>query len=206
MVRDARMSALVDQENEPIHRVRDARPRLWQAHGVSTVLVMGGSGDTWIWPIRDLRCGPSSPQSGRGRAASARGRIPPGGSRGRAPFALPAPRRRAGSSTPSRGGAEVKIAVHGRELSSGWSGIDLRGLEQLVDESQGAAIGRPRSLELARRRFIDGKAGVPEILDAVDTLLDDGGASTCLDPLTARGPRHPGDHARPRTPTRSPRR
>jgi hypothetical protein len=52
-------------------------------------------------------------------------------------------------------------------------------------------------LELARRRFIDGKAGLPEILDAIDTLLDERGLDV-LDPLTERAPRHPGDYARPR--------
>jgi hypothetical protein len=115
---------------------------------------------------------------------------------GAAPFALPAPRPPVpGSLDASRGRREVKIAVHGRELEFGVERIDLRGLEQLVDESQARAIGHV--LELARRRFIDGKAGVPEILDAVDTLLDERGLDV-LDPLTERGPRHPGDHARPR--------
>jgi hypothetical protein len=95
----------------------------------------------------------------------------------------------------SRGRREVRIAVHGRDLEFGVERIDLRGLEQLVDESQARAIGHV--LELARRRFIDGRTGIPAILDAVDALLDERGLDV-LDPLTERAPRHPGDHARPR--------
>lgn len=45
MLRDARMQALVSKDKEPItpftHRVRE----LYEQHGVSTVLVMGGTGD-----------------------------------------------------------------------------------------------------------------------------------------------------------------
>jgi predicted ABC-class ATPase len=45
MIRDARMQALVSDDKEPItpfiHRVRE----LYETHGVSSVLIIGGSGD-----------------------------------------------------------------------------------------------------------------------------------------------------------------
>ena len=197
MVRDARMQALVAKENEPITPFADRVRELWQAHGVSTVLVMGGSGDYLDLADTVIEMRSFQPHE-RTEDARAVARAHPTGRKpeGAAPFALPAPRPPVpGSLDASRGRREVKIAVHGRELEFGVERIDLRGLEQLVDESQARAIGHV--LELARRRFIDGKAGVPEILDAVDTLLDERGLDV-LDPLTERGPRHPGDHARPR--------
>ena len=45
MIRDARMQALVAADSEPITPFIDRVRELYQEHGVSTVLVMGGSGD-----------------------------------------------------------------------------------------------------------------------------------------------------------------
>jgi predicted ABC-class ATPase len=197
MVRDARMQALVAKEHEPITPFADRVRELWEAHGVSTVLVMGGSGDyldlaDTVIEMRDFQPHERTEAARTVARAHPTGRKAEGGD----PFTPPAPRAPVpGSLDATRGRREVKIAVHGRELEFGVERIDLRGLEQLVDESQARAIGYV--LELARRRFIDGKAGVPEILDAIDELLDERGLDV-LDPLSERAPRHPGDYARPR--------
>ena len=45
MVRDARMQALVEKENEPITPFLDRVREMYEATGTSTVLVMGGCGD-----------------------------------------------------------------------------------------------------------------------------------------------------------------
>jgi predicted ABC-class ATPase len=45
MIRDSRMQALIAKEKEPITPFVDKVRHLWKQHGVSTVLVMGGSGD-----------------------------------------------------------------------------------------------------------------------------------------------------------------
>ena len=45
MVRDARMQALVHKEHEPITPFLERVRELYERHGVSTVLVMGGCGD-----------------------------------------------------------------------------------------------------------------------------------------------------------------
>ena len=45
MIRDERMQALVAKENEPITAFVDRVRQLYDLHGISTVLVMGGSGD-----------------------------------------------------------------------------------------------------------------------------------------------------------------
>jgi hypothetical protein len=114
-----------------------------------------------------------------------------------APFALPAPRvPLPGSLDATRGRREVKIAARGRELLEfGVERIELGALDQLLETSQTRAIGF--ALELVRRRFVDGTRTLPQILDALDALLDERGLDV-LDPLSERAPRHPGDFARPR--------
>jgi predicted ABC-class ATPase len=114
-----------------------------------------------------------------------------------APFALPAARvPQPGSLDASKGRRSLRIAAHGRDaLEFGTWRVDLRAATQLVDPSQTRAVGH--ALELARRSLMDGKSGIPEILDALDALLAERGLDA-LDPLSERGPRHPGDLARPR--------
>lgn len=198
MVRDARMQALVAKPHEPITPFVDRVRELADAHGVSTVLVMGGSGDyldvaDTVIEMRDWQPRLATAAAREVARTHPTGRKPERG----APFALPAPRVPVpGSLDASKGRREVRIAVHGREqLEFGVERIDLRAVEQLVDPSQTRAIGY--LLEQARRRFIDGRAGLPAILDALEALLDERGLDV-LDPLTERAPRHPGDFARPR--------
>ena len=199
MVRDARMQALVAKEHEPITPFVDRVRELWEAHGVSTVLVMGGSGTTSTLAdtVIEMRVVPA-PRADRGGARASRARTRPAGRpRARRPSRC---RRRArrcpGSLDASRGPARgARSPCTAASLEFGVERIDLRALEQLVDESQARAIGHV--LELARRRFIDGTAGVRAILDAIDALLDERGLDV-LDPLSERAPRHPGDYARPR--------
>jgi hypothetical protein len=72
--------------------------------------------------------------------------------------------------------------------------IDLRAVEQILDASQTRAIGL--ALHRAAEQWMDGWRTVPEILDALDELLDREGLDA-LDPFGRRG-EHPGALARPR--------
>jgi predicted ABC-class ATPase len=198
MVRDARMQALVAKEHEPITPFVDRVRELADSHGVSTVLVMGGSGDYLDVADTVLEMRDWQPRVVTEAAREVARAHPTGRKAERTgPFTLPAPRAPVpGSLDASKGRREVRISVQGRELLEfGVEKIDLRAVEQLVDPSQTRAIGF--LLDQARRRFIDGKAGLPEILDAVEALLEERGLDV-LDPLTERAPRHPGDFARPR--------
>ncbi len=96
---------------------------------------------------------------------------------------------------PSRGRREVKIDAKAVDLLVfGTERIDLRGLEQLVDVSQTRAVGY--AIELARERFMGEGATLAQVLDAVESTLDEEGLEA-LDPFR-RGERHPGNFARPR--------
>jgi predicted ABC-class ATPase len=198
MVRDARMQALVTKEREPITPFVDRVRELADAQGVSCVLVMGGSGDyldvaDTVLEMRDFEPHDVTEAARQVARAHPTGRRPERA----APFAPPPPRiPLPGSLDASRGRREVVVATRGRELLEfGVERIDLRAVEQLADESQTRAVGH--LLVLARRRLVDGKASLPEILDALEALLDERGLDV-LDPRTERAPRHPGDFARPR--------
>ncbi|PWG62480.1 ABC-ATPase domain-containing protein [Sediminicurvatus halobius] len=145
MIRDARMQALVAKDEEPItpfiDRVRELRDRL----GVSTVLVMGGSGDylgladTVIqmhdYAPRDVTAAArriAEAHAGERRAEAERAltRPPP---RPLDPASLD-PRTR-------RGKPRIKAARRDA-LVYGEGEVDLRALEQIADAAQVRAIGR----------------------------------------------------------------
>ncbi|HEX2483719.1 MAG TPA: ABC-ATPase domain-containing protein [Myxococcota bacterium] len=198
MLRDARMQALVPKEHEPLTPFVDRVRELYERCGVSSVLVTGGCGDYLdvADTVIELRAFEPFDATARAREvahAHPSARVPERA----APFALPAPRvPLPGSLDATRGRREVKIAARGRELLEfGVERIELGALDQLLETSQTRAIGF--ALELVRRRFVDGTRTLPQILDALDALLDERGLDV-LDPLSERAPRHPGDFARPR--------
>jgi predicted ABC-class ATPase len=144
MVRDERMQELVAKEKEPITPFVDKVQKLYRDLKVSTILVMGGSGD--YFDVVDMvimmdgyrpRCVTQAAKEIAQRHATKR--IDEGGSI----FGEVTPRRpRIESFDPSRGRKEVKIEAKGlRTILYGRTPIDLSYLEQLVDTSQTRSIG-----------------------------------------------------------------
>ena len=144
MIRDERMQALVAKDKEPItpfvDRIRELRDRL----GVSTILVMGGSGDYFDHADTVLQMDSYLPVDVTA-AAHEISRTHPTGRREEhdTPLARPAPRRlRLESLSPERKPGRVKVGVRGLDtLIFGRQDVDLRAVEQLVDPSQIRAIG-----------------------------------------------------------------
>lgn len=144
MLRDARMQALVGKEKEPItpftHRVRE----LYERHGVSTVLVMGGTGDYFSEADTVLMMDCYAPydvtEQARRLATPLSG---PDAEAQRAPLAIAAQRiPEARSLRPAGEGGRVKIQARDTKgLRYGDEEIDLSGVEQLVDAGQTLAIG-----------------------------------------------------------------
>lgn len=198
MVRDARMQALVAKAHEPITPFVDRVRELWESHSVSTVLVMGGCGDYLDVADTVIEMRNFTPRDVTAEAHRVAARQP---SQRRREVAQPVHRAASRAPLPTsldprRGRRDVHIdARSALELGYGKESIDLRGLEQLFDRSQTRAIGY--ALELARRTLFDGETPLAEVLDALDERIDQAGLD-CLDPGHARGPRHPGDLARPR--------
>ncbi len=192
MVRDARMQALVHPEHEPItpfvDRVRELHDRL----GVSSVLVMGGSGDYFAAAdtVIEMRAYVPRDATAEAKRIAAESRGEARRSEAESPLEAPRPRvpDRA-SLDPSRGRRDVKIDARGTDtLVFGTTEIDLRAVEQLLDPSQTRAIGR--LLVRAKEEWMGPQVTLPELLDRIERALDEEG----LDGLGDR----PASLARPR--------
>ena len=144
MIRDARMQALVAKRDEPItpfvDRIAELRDRL----GVSTVLVMGGSGDYFGAADTVIQMHDYQPRHVTAEAhriareyRTARNTEAP------QPLQRPRPRSLSTRSLdPAGRRGKRRIKARGMEaLEFGDDVVDLRALEQLVDASQVRAIG-----------------------------------------------------------------
>ncbi len=174
MIRDGRMQALVAKAKEPITPFIDKVRQLHRDLGVSTVLVMGGSGDYFDVADTVIMMDEYVPKDKTAEARrvaedfSTRRSFEGGESFGTVRDRRPFP----GSIDPRRGPRKkVKIAAKSRNLIGfGEEWIDLSAVEQLVDISQTRAIGD--ILHFALSNYIDGKRTLGEILDLVEVDLD----------------------------------
>ncbi|MFW5898980.1 MAG: ABC-ATPase domain-containing protein [Jiangellaceae bacterium] len=199
MVRDARMQALVAEEAEPITPLVDRVQELYGTLGVSSVLVMGGSGDYLDVADTVIQMQHYRPyevtEAGRriARDMPTRRQRP---SR-TAPLQVADRAPLANTLDPSRGKKAVKIDAPSRErLRYGREDVDLRCLDQLLDVGQTRAVGQ--AVRLAAARWMDGRRPLREVLDALDAVLQAEGTDV-LNPFGGDGREgHPGRFARPR--------
>ena len=138
------MQELVTKDKEPITPFVDKVKQLYRDLGVSTILVMGGSGDYFDVADTVVMMDNYQPRCVTGRAKEialkhVSKRMDEGGSDfGKITDRQPLAR----SFDASRGQRDVKIDVKGmRTILYGSTTIDLSFLEQLVDPSQTRAIG-----------------------------------------------------------------
>ena len=191
MIRDARMQMLIPSAKEPITPFIDRVRELYEETGVSTILVIGGSGDYFdvsdlvvlmdhyepydvTREARDIASEQSTKRSAQGEKQDIRirSRIPLSES-------LELQGRRQG--VKSRGVDAIRY---------GDTELQLDDVEQLVDANQTRALA-----EIIRyaRRYMEGSRTLHEIIGLVLGDMDKNG----LDVLSPyRG--HPGEMARPR--------
>ncbi|WP_172192107.1 ABC-ATPase domain-containing protein [Actinomyces faecalis] len=190
LIRDRRMRALVADEREPITPLVDRVSALAEQRGVSTVLVMGGSGDYLdvadrvllldSYQLRDAteaaaRVVASQPRETTALAdfAEPAARVP-----------LPAPER-------SRRGP-VRTRSRGTDvLTLDREDIDVSDVAGIIDPGQAEAIAFALRALLEQR--FDGSSCLAQCLEDLEALLDDEG----LDAIAAPGHR-PAFFARPR--------
>lgn len=176
MIRDRRMQQLIAKEKEPITPFIDKVRQLYSDYGVSTLVVMGGSGD--YFEVADTVIAMDNFQA-RDVTAEAKAiakeyaseRQREGGQKfGRITPRIPI----ASSIDPSRGNRAVKVKVRDvDEVVFGTEDIDLGAVEQLVDSGQLRAIAA--ALVYAKDYYIDGKRTLAEILDRIFADLATGG-------------------------------
>jgi len=167
MIRDHRMQELVSKDMEPITPFIDKVRHLHQEYGVSTILVIGGSGDyfdvadyvicmTGYVPV-DMTAEAHTIAENYRTERQREGGESFGTVRCRIPLAE--------SFDPARGRREVKITAKGlHTIVFGREMIDLSQVEQIVDTSQTRAVGRAI---YHATRYMDGRRTVQDVVGAV---------------------------------------
>ena len=176
MLRDRRMQELVPHEFEPITPFLERVRQLYSERGVSTVMVMGGSGDYLDVADTVIAMQAYVPLDVTTRALEVAAAFPTGRvdeAVGRLP--APPPRViRPESVEPRRGRTAVRVGVRGvRAITFGEQEIDVTAIEQIVAPEQLRSLGR--ALVWMRENVLDGHRSVAELLDAVMAAIDAGG-------------------------------
>ncbi len=164
MIRDRRMQKLIAKDKEPITPLIDKIRQLWEEHGVSTVLVMGGSGDYFEVADRVIALDQFRPVDVTIQAKDIAAAYPnertPEGSPHFGPITprIPLP----ASIDPKRGKRDVNIKVQGVDgITLGTADIDLGAVAQVVNPGQLRAIAA--ALVYGQNRL--GSQTLPAFLD-----------------------------------------
>ena len=197
MVRDARMQQLVHKDQEPITPFVDRVRELYDSLGVSTVLVMGGSGDYFDVANNVIKMQDYRPYDVGKLARDIVDEHPTQRQEdvlepfGQVTARIP----QAASFNASRGRREVKIEVRARDiLMFGSDFIDLRYIDQLVETSQAYAVGH--AVYLASQSMMSASATLQDVVEGLEHFFDQNGLDA-LDPFY-REEYHPGNFSRPR--------
>ena len=187
MTRDRRMQELVPRKGEPITPFLDRVRGLLDDHGISTVMVVGGTGDYLDVADTVVRMDTYRPEDVTESARAVAADHP--GSRlweSDGTWTRPAPRRiRTSCLDPRRGRRPVYVRVpDDRTLRLGRAEIDLGAVEQLASRAQLRAIGL--ALAALHRDGPDEGVALPDLLDRIEGLLDEDGLDG-LDPGRLHG-------------------
>ena len=171
-IRDRRMQALIAKEKEPITPFIDKVRQLYTDYGISTVMVMGGSGDYFDVADRVIALDNYLPQDVTERAkAIALEHTTARNAEGGKDFGKITPRILAPDSiNPSRGKREVKLRSRGvDEIGFGELNIDLFAVEQLIDSGQLKAIAL--AIVYAKEKYITQQLTLAEVLNQIEQDL-----------------------------------
>ena len=193
MIRDHRMQELVAKDKEPITPFIDKVKLLYCDCGVSTILVLGGSGDyfdvaDYVIKMEDYLPHDVTVEAHRIAEKYKAERKMEGGDHFGKPRLgrIPLP----GSLDARRGKREVKLSVKGKHtIIFGRQTIDLSAVEQIVDVSQTRAIAD--AIIYARNRYMDGRRTLCEVVDLLERDIEAKGLDV-INPLPL------GIYARPR--------
>ena len=183
------MQELVPKSAEPITPFMDRVRALYEERNVSTVLVLGGSGDYLDVADRVIRMADYRPLDVSSDARAVAERFPTGRTSEAAARLSPTLARsiEVDSVDASKGRRACHVKVpDGRTLLFGTETIDLVAVEQLASRAQTRAIGL--AMAWLGRAFPRGAHSMPELLDAVARALRENG-------LDAFDSRLPGDLA-----------
>lgn len=175
MIRDRKMQMLVAAEKEPITPFVSKVRSLYQDHSITTVLVMGGSGDYFHVADTVVMMDAYRPIDVTARAkeiaSQHSGAVLPDLTFECTSKRIPI----AASLDPSRGWKEKVNKVKGKtqfgfQVQFGTEEIDLSYIEQLVERSQTKSIGE--ALIFMKEKYMDGRRSVAECLVKLQEDLD----------------------------------
>ncbi|MEG3901702.1 ABC-ATPase domain-containing protein [Microcoleus sp. B4-C5] len=173
MIRDRRMQELIAKDKEPITPFIDKVRQLYADYGVSTILVMGGSGDYFevadtVISLDNFQAYNVTEKAKKIAKKYSTSRAAEGGENfGQITQRVPIP----ASLDPSRGRRDVRVKVRDvDELAFGTEEIDLGAVEQIVDSGQLRAIAA--AMVYAKQQYMDGKRTLSEIIDLVMADID----------------------------------
>ncbi len=192
MIRDDRMRALIPDEREPITPFVERIRALYEEHGISTVMVVGGSGAFFDVADHVIALESYVPREVTDQAREIAGIEAPAAAQ---PLERPRTPRVPTSSSLNPGSKRKAASAAGRAaVRYGRETIDLSAVSQLVDPAQTQAVAH--ALDRIARQA-DGHSSVIELVDEVMEILDDDGPGGGLEAISPhRG--HPGHLARPR--------
>jgi len=173
MIRDRRMQELIAKDKEPITPFIDKVKLLYADCGVSTILVMGGSGDYFdvadtVIALENFQADDVTEKAKEIAINYSISRAAEGGENfGEITQRVPIP----ASLDPSLGRRDVRVKVRDvDELAFGTEEIDLGAIEQIVDSGQLRAIAA--AMVYAKQQYMDGKRTLSEIIDLVMADID----------------------------------
>ncbi|KNB53057.1 ABC transporter ATPase [Streptomyces caatingaensis] len=173
MIRDARMQALVAKAREPLTPFVDLVGSLHRDHGVSTVLVMGGSGDYMEVADRVVMMDGYRPADVTARARELAA-VPTGRRAEADAFPAVVHRRPDPASVDGTVRGRLRVTARGTDaLVLGEHTVDVRALEQITDSRQVVGVGLALGL-LVRAGHLDGRRTLSAALDLLDRQLAEG--------------------------------
>jgi len=195
MIRDGRMQRLVPKQGEPITPFIDQVRNLAQQYRVSTIVVVGGSGDYFDVADTVIRMKDYLPSVVTKEAHRIAAEMPTHREK-EAPsqFGQIVPRAVVAESLDPYRKGRVKVSARGlHAVEFGRYTIDLQNVEQLVDPSQTRAIADILLYGL-RQGYFDRNAPITSALERIYADISASG----LDVISPHRGQHPGDYARPR--------
>lgn len=194
MIRDERMQELVAKEKEPITPFIDKIEQMRDELDVSTILVMGGSGEYFHAADHVIMMDQYIPHDVTARAREIASRYPSERKKEEFSFgSLPA-RSFLPATIQAQRGKKEKVQSKGMyHIIMGRHDIRMEGLEQLVDASQTRFIA-DLITHMNKQGMLKKKETLKELVDAIDKQIDAEGLSFAA-PFRNQ---HPGELARPR--------
>ncbi len=189
LARDRRMRRLIPAGEEPVTPLVDRARWLFEVHGVSLVLAVGGSGQLLDVADRVLRLREYLPSEVTAEVATIRQALP------EPPTEAPTPDAfgpgRIPRADPFGGAPDLRVRVRGSELVCGETVIDLGACSQLVEEGQFQSLAQ---MLRSAARYTDGRRTLTEIVSEVMREIDRAG----MPALSPWDGRCPGDYVRVR--------